>query len=170
MPLKLSEATVPVFDLILSHMSETLTKAEHYAATHRYEPEALLNDRLFPDMWPLSRQVQQFTAFIIRGMARILDLPVPTLDDSKISFPALHDRIAEVIAFLDGLDPAAIDAADQNEVTFPVGHGHGHKTLPAWQYLQHVMLPNIHFHTTTAYNILRTNGVPLKKDDFTGAV
>lgn len=170
MPLSLSEATVPVFDLILAHMSETLTKAEHYATHHRYDPDVLLYDRLFPDMWPLYKQVQQFTAFIIRGMARIVDLPVPTLDDSKISFAGLHDRIAEVIAYLDGIDRARIDAADQRQVTFPVGHGHGHKTLPAWQYLQLVMLPNIHFHTATAYNILRTNGVPLKKDDFTGAV
>lgn len=170
MPLSLSQATLPVFELILSHLSETLTKGQHFVEHHRYDPQAILGDRLFPDMWPLSKQVQQATAFIVRGMARLLDLPVPTFDDSDTSFQALHDRMADATKFLEGLDPAAIDAADARAVTFPVGHGHGHKTLPAWEYLQHVMLPNIHFHVTTAYNILRTNGVPLKKDDFTGAI
>lgn len=170
MPLSLSNATLPHFEMILTHMSETLTKGEHHAKTHRYDPAILLNARLFPDMWPLSKQVQQLTSFIMRGMSRILDLPVPEDVDCQISFRSLHDRIAETVAFLKGLDPALIDASDERKVTFPVGHGHGHRTLPAWEYLQNVMLPNIHFHATTAYNILRANGVPLKKDDFTGAV
>jgi hypothetical protein len=166
MALSLSEATLPTYRRILTALGEMITKAEAHAAAHHYDPSVLLTERLFPDMWPFARQVQQVTALMVRGTSRLAGIAIPSFDDSRIGFDDLRSRIAETAAFLDDVDIAAVDAGEKRDITFPAGGEQ--KTMSGLQYLQTFTLPNVWFHATTAYNILRHNGVPLKKADFTG--
>lgn len=160
----LYDVSVPVYAGLLRTLSATLTKAENHARTSGYEPDVLLTMRLYPDMWHLHRQVQQVTSLMVRGVCRHAALPIPTLDDPAVSFDALRMRIDETIAFLEGIDRNAVDAGDEREITFPAGGSQ--RTLTGRDYFLTFTLPNVYFHLTTAYNILRTNGVPLKKADF----
>ncbi|MCC6734762.1 MAG: DUF1993 domain-containing protein [Bauldia sp.] len=168
MPLTLSQLTLPTYRRILASLGEMLAKAEAHAAAHHYDPNVLLTERLFPDMWPFAKQVQQATALMVRGTCRLAGVAIPSFDDSRIGFDDLRSRIAETAAFLDGVDPAALDAGETREITFPAGGEQ--KTMSGLQYLQTFTLPNVWFHATTVYNILRHNGVPLKKSDFTGPI
>ncbi len=168
MALSLSEATLPTYRRILTALGEMITKAEAHAAAHHYDPAVLLTERLFPDMWPFAKQVQQATALMVRGTCRLAGIAIPSFDDSRIGFDDLRSRIDETTAFFDDVDTAAIDAGETRMITFPAGGEQ--KTMSGLQYLQTFTLPNVWFHATTAYNILRHNGVPLKKSDFTGPV
>jgi hypothetical protein len=168
MALTLSQLTLPTYRRILASLGEMLARAEAHAAASHYDPSVLLTERLFPDMWPFAKQVQQATALMVRGTCRLAGEAIPSFDDSRIGFDDLRSRISETAAFLDGVDTAALDAGEAREITFPTGGGQ--KTMPGLQYLQTFTLPNVWFHATTAYNILRHNGVPLKKSDFTGPI
>jgi hypothetical protein len=117
-------------------------------------------------MWPLRRQVQAATNHAFRGTARLAGLPIPNITEASASFDDLKGRIAETIAFVKGADPAAVDAGDDRQITFPVGNEQ--RTMIGRQYFLTFTLPNFYFHLTTAYNILRHNGAPLVKNDFTG--
>lgn len=164
MSLSLYSATVPVYTSLLRTLSATLTKAEAHARSSGYEPETLLTLRLYPDMWALHKQVQQAAGLITRGMCRLAALPIPTQEDPPLSFDGLRTRIAETITFLEGLDQKAIDEGSEREITYPAGGEQ--RTMSGRAYFLTFTLPNVYFHTTTAYNILRHNGVPLKKADF----
>jgi hypothetical protein len=168
MALSLSDATLPTYRRILTALSEMIATAEAHAAAHHYDPSVLLTGRLFPDMWPFAKQVQQATALMVRGTCRLAAVPIPSFDDSRIGFDDLRARIAETAAFLDGVDTRALDEGETRAITFPAGGEQ--KTMPGLQYLQTFTFPNVWFHATTAYNILRHNGVPLKKADFTGPI
>lgn len=168
MSLTVSALTLPTYRRILTSFSGMIARAEAHAAAHHYDAAVLLAQRLFPDMWPFAKQVQQATALMVRGTCRLAGIAIPSFDDSRIGFDDLRSRIAETAAFLDGVDTAALDAGAGREITFPAGGEQ--KTMPGLQYLQAFTLPNVWFHATTAYNILRHNGVPLKKSDFTGPI
>lgn len=162
----MSETAVPLFLNLLSSLSGMLDKAVAHAEAGKYAPETLLDDRLFPDMWPLSRQIQQVTSLATRGAARLAGIPIPTFDDTLTSYADLKARIEEAAAFVRSIDTALIDAGEDREISFPAGGGQ--RTMSGWQYFQTFTVPNAYFHATTAYNILRTNGVPLTKQDFIG--
>jgi hypothetical protein len=117
-------------------------------------------------MWPLARQVQAVASHARRGTARLAGLPIPTVSEVSASFDDLKGQIAETLTFLKSVDPAAVDAGEGREINFPIGDGK--LTMKGTDYLQTFTLPNFYFHLTTAYNILRGNGVPLKKQDFLG--
>jgi hypothetical protein len=168
MPLSLYQASVPVYVKLLNALSAILDKAAAHAKEAKYEPAALLTAYLFPDMWPLAKQVQMAASFARRGTARLAGLPIPTVNESSASFDDLKAQIAETVAFLQSIDPAAIDAGETRQISFPIGESQ--LTMKGTEFLQNFTLPNFYFHLTTAYDILRHNGVPLTKQDFLGGI
>ena len=155
MSLSIYEASVPAYVKLLGALTGQLDKAAAYAKAGGFEEAALLDARLFPDMWPLKRQVQAATNHAFRGTARLAGLPIPQITEAAGSFADLHSRIDETVAFITGVDRAAGD--DQ-------------RTMTGQAYFVGFTLPNFYFHLATAYDILRHNGVPMSKIDFTGPI
>ena len=168
MALSIYDVTVPVYVKLLGGLKIQLDKAAAYAKTGGFEEAALLDARLFPDMWPLKRQIQAATNHAFRGTARLAGLPIPQITEAASSFADLHGRIDETIAFITGVDRAAVEAGETREITFPMGGEQA--TMTGLRYFQNFTLPNFYFHLTTAYNLLRHNGVPVEKTDFTGPI
>ena len=160
-------ASIPVFKQMLGGLHEVLSKAEAHAADKKIDPNALLQARLFPDMFPLLRQVQVTTDFAKSVSARLAGVDVPKLDDSEQSFADLQARIATVLAFIDGLDAALFDAAATREIVSQAGTLK-EKRFTGQSYLFNYGLPHFFFHATTAYAILRHNGVEVGKKDYIG--
>jgi hypothetical protein len=168
MPLSIYDASVPIYVKLLGGLKSQLDKAAAYARSGGFEEAALLDARLYPDMWPLKRQVQAVTNHAFRGTARLAGLPIPQITEAAGSFDDLQRRIDETLAFIKGVDRAAVEAGETREITFPMQDEQ--RTMPGRQYFLTFTLPNFYFHLTTAYNILRHNGVPLHKTDFTGPI
>lgn len=166
MSLSIYEISVPVYVKLLGGLKVQLDKAAAYAKAGGFEEAALLDARLFPDMWPLKRQVQAATNHAFRGTARLAGVPIPQITEAAGSFADLHGRIDETIAFIKGADRAAIEAGAVREITFPMGDEQ--RTMTGQAYFVGFTLPNFYFHLTTAYDILRHNGAPVMKTDFTG--
>jgi hypothetical protein len=141
-----------------------LEKAGAHAKTHNIDEAVLMNWRLFPDMFTMARQVQIATDIAGRGMARLAGAALPSNPDTETSFEALRARVLKTQAFIKDLDRAAIDADPTGEVSFPVGPET--MTMKRQDYLLTFILPNVYFHVTTAYAILRACGAPLGKADF----
>lgn len=161
-------ASVPVFLQLLGGLSQVLTKADAHVTAKKIDPNALLQARLYPDMFPLLRQVQVATDFSKSVSARLAGVEVPKLDDNEQTFADLQARIATVLAFLNSLDSALFDqAATRNIVTQAGTPKEKHFTGEA--YLLTYGLPHFFFHATAAYAILRHNGVEVGKKDFIGA-
>lgn len=149
-------------------MSGVLTKAAEHAAARKIDPPALLQARLFPDMFPLLRQVQIATDFARSVAARLAGVEVPSAPDTEQSFDELQQRIASTLAFLDSLDPAAFDGSDTREIVLRPGTPK-ERTLSGQAYLLSYGLPQFFFHVTTAYALLRHGGVEIGKRDYMGA-
>lgn len=163
------QASIPAFLQILNSLSAILTKAEAYAEAKKIAPEILLGARLFPDMLPLSRQIQLVSDFATKTCARLTGSEVPSIPDTETTFAELKQRLANTIDYLKGLKPAQFDGAETREVSFPAGPNNT-MTLQGQQYLSHFALPNFYFHAATAHGILRKSGVEIGKRDFLGAV
>ena len=169
MPQSMSQASVPVFEINLNALSNVLGKAEAFAAAKKIDAAVLLNARLFPDMFTLTRQVQVATDGAKRGCARLAGVEAPVYEDNETTIAQLRERIAKTVAFLKTLDRKAIDASAEKEIVFPLGpEKKGH--MKGDDYLNHFVLPNFYFHYTAAYAILRHNGVDVGKLDFLGAI
>jgi hypothetical protein len=168
MSLSIYDATVPVFRQLLGSLSAVLGKAEAHAQEKKIEPAALLQARLYPDMFPLTRQVQVAADFAKGACARLAGVEVPRYDDTEQSFAELQQRIAKTIAFIEGLPRDAIEAGDAREVTTGTGANVRH-FADGKTYLLHYAQPHFYFHATTAYAILRHNGVEIGKKDFIGS-
>ncbi|CAH0263068.1 hypothetical protein SRABI118_03275 [Massilia sp. Bi118] len=168
MSLSMYTASVPVFRQILGSLSAILDKAESHADLKKIEPDALLKARLFPDMFPLLRQVQVAADFAKGTVARLGGVEVPRYEDSETDFAGLRERIAKTLAFIDSVPREAIEDGEKREIT--VGSGDKQRQFSNGQtYLFHYSLPNFYFHATTAYDILRNNGVEIGKRDFVGS-
>jgi uncharacterized protein len=168
MPVSLSQASIPVFEIGLNALAAVLDKAAAHAAAKKIDPAALLTMRLFPDMFALTRQVQVACDQAKNGAARLAGVEPPKYEDNETTFDQLKERIAKTVAFLKSLDPKAIDAAADREITFPLGGGQGH--MQGDDYLNHFVLPNFYFHRTTAFGILRHCGVEIGKRDYLGEI
>ena len=161
-------ASIPVFQQILGGLSKVLAKAQTHVVDKKIDPNALLQARLYPDMFPLLRQVQVATDFAKSVSARLAGVDVPKLDDNEQTFADLQTRIATVLTFLTSLEPALFtDAAARTIVTQAGTPKEKHFNGEA--YLLTYGLPHFFFHTTTAYAILRHNGVEVGKKDYIGA-
>ena len=166
MSLSMHAASVPVFRQMLAALAGVLAKAETHASERKIDPVALLQARLFPDMFPLARQVQIATDMAKGGAARLAGVEIPSFPDTESSFPELQERLTRTIAFLKSIKPAQLEGSEQREVNLQMRMGA--VTFTGQYYLLSWVMPNVYFHVTTAYNILRHNGVELGKWDFLG--
>jgi hypothetical protein len=161
------QASVPVFLQMLTALSAILDKAADHARTSRTDPAELIQARLAPDMFPLARQVQIATDHAKGAAARLSGREVPKYEDTEASFEELKARIAKTLDFISSVEVGEIDGSEEKEITLTVGGQP--RTFSGHRYLLHFALPNFFFHVTTAYDILRQNGVPIGKRDFMGA-
>ena len=168
MPSPMFDHAVPVFKQMLTALKAVLAQAQTHATGKSIEPEALLQARLFPDMFPLLKQVQ-IAADFARGIsARLAGVDVPVFDGKEASFADLDLLLTQTLAFLDGLNPAQFDASETREIVLRPGTPK-EKTLSGQAYLANYGTPQFFFHLTTAYAILRHNGLAFGKRDFMGA-
>jgi hypothetical protein len=158
--------TIPVFVRLLGNLSAILDKTAKHCADAKIDPAVLTSARLFPDMFPLSRQVQLASDFAKGAAARLGGLDVPKYDDTESTIDELKARIAKTVAFIESVGEDKLVGADARTVTIPMRGEQ--KSFGGLVYLNNIVMPNFYFHLTTAYNILRHNGVPLGKADFTG--
>ena len=158
---------VPPMDRTLGALSVIMAKAEAHCAAHNIKPEALLTFRLFPDMFPFTRQVQLTCDFGARAAARLAGAEPQGFPDTETSFAELQARIAAARAYMASFPASAYDGAAARDVTIKM-RGQD-VTMKGQAYLCSYSLPQFHFHATTAYNILRHNGVALGKADYMGA-
>jgi hypothetical protein len=161
------DSAPPAFLQTLGALSDILRKAEGYATARKIAPDTLLAARLYPDMLPLTRQIQIACDFAVKTCARLTGSEVPSTPDTEKTFDELQQRIAQAMDFVKNAAPGKFEGAESREITFPAGPDKT-MTLKGQQYLSHFALPNFYFHATTAYDILRHNGVELGKRDFLG--
>ena len=166
MTFSIYQASVPVYIRRLEALSAILDKAAAYASQRKIDPAALIQARLYPDMLPLGRQVQIACSHAARGAARLSGAEPASVEDKETSFDDLKARIAKTLAFLKDVDAKKMEGMEDREITYPVGDRK--MTLKAGEYLLHFSMPNFYFHLTTAYDILRNNGLEIGKADFMG--
>jgi hypothetical protein len=167
MSLSMFDASVPVFRQMLGSLSAILEQAESHATARKIQPSVLLQARLYPDMFPLVRQVQIAADFAKGACARLAGAEVPRYEDTEQTFAELKERIEKTLAFIDGLPREAIASSEDRDISITMaGNTREFKGQP---YLLHYALPNFYFHTTTAYAILRHNGIEIGKRDFIGS-
>ena len=168
MPLSIHQASVPVFARVLGNLSAILDKGLADAEARKIDPAVFLNARLAPDMHPLTRQVQIASDAAKGCAARLAGVEPPSFPDVEASFPELKERIAKTLAFVQGVAADKIDGSEDRKIVlnFPGGQF----TFSGQDYLLNFVLPNLFFHASAAYAILRHNGVPIGKRDFLGGV
>jgi hypothetical protein len=160
-------ASVPLFNQMLGSLSVVLKKAEVHATEKKIDPQALLQARLFPDMFPLTRQIQIAADFAKGVTARLAGTDVPTYDDSEQSFPELQERLSKTLSFIGGFKPDQFEGSEEREIILRPGTPKEQK-LRGHVYLLHYGMPQFFFHATTSYAILRHNGVEIGKRDYMG--
>jgi hypothetical protein len=159
-------SSVPIFQHYLKSLSNILKKGSDYAAEKKLDDKVLTGARLFPDMFPLTRQVQ-IACDMAKGCgARLAGVDPPKYEDAETTFAELQARIDKTIKFLGTLDAAAIDGSARKEIK--LHSGPRELQFVGDHYLRNWALPNMFFHITTAYNILRHNGVAVGKPDYLG--
>jgi uncharacterized protein len=161
------DAAVPAFLQILGSLTGLITKAEAHCKAKNIQPEVLLGARLYPDMLPLSRQVQLACDFAGKACARLTGSEVPSTPDTEKTFDELRQRLSKTIDYVKTFKPTQFDGADARDVTFPIGADKS-LTLKGQQFLSAFAFPNFYFHAATAHGILRHNGVEVGKRDFLG--
>jgi len=169
MSFTLSQTLLSSAEIGLSALSAVLDKAAAFAAAKKIDESVLLNYRLAPDMFALTRQVQIACDMAKNGAARLAGMEPPKFEDTETSIEQLKARIGKTLAFLKTVDASSIDGAGDREISFPLGPTNkGH--MKGVDFLNHFVLPNFYFHLTAAYALLRHCGVELGKRDFLGAI
>ena len=168
MQISMYRASVPVFARNLRNLAATLRKAEAHAAERKIDPTVLLNYRLAPDMFPLTRQVQIATDMAKGCISRLAGVEIPVYEDKEASFGELVARLEKCIAYVEGFKPEQIDGSEERTVVLK--RPSGDLSLPGLRYLLEYTQPNVYFHCTMAYAILRHCGVAFGKKDFIGPV
>lgn len=166
MTLSMYEASAPCFARMLRNLSAVLAKAEAQAAERKFDPAVLLGSRLYPDMFPLLRQVQIACDNAKGPVARLAGMEPPRHDDSELAFADLQARIAKTLVFIASVPREQIDGSEERPIVLKIGQKELHYT--GLHYLLSFALPNFYFHVTTAYDILRHNGIALGKGDYLG--
>jgi len=161
------DAAGPAYLQILGSLTGILTKAEAHCAAKNIAPEVLLGARLYPDMLPLSKQIQLVCDFAAKGCARLTGSEVPSAPDTEKTFEELKARLARTMDYVRTYKPAQFEGADSRDVTFPAGPERS-ITMKGQQFLSGFSFPNFYFHAATAHGILRHNGVEIGKRDFLG--
>jgi hypothetical protein len=168
MAISMYQISSPVFARVLRNLSAILDKAAAHAEAKKIDPSVFINARLAPDMLPFARQIQIATDGVKGCVARLAGIDIPSYADTETTFPELQARIAKTLDFVIGVSAAQIDGSEDRTVTLTLrGSEMQFLGLP---YLLDFVLPNFYFHVTTAYAILRHNGVEIGKSDFLGSV
>jgi len=160
------QASIPVFVRMLDNLSGILDKAAAHAEARKIDPAIFVNARLAPDMFPLSRQVQIATDMVKGCAARLAGIEVPSYEDNETTFSELQARIAKTKAFIESVSASQVDGSEERKITLKFGSKE--LSFLGQAYLLDFVLPNVHFHLTTTYAILRHNGVEIGKKDYTG--
>jgi hypothetical protein len=168
MSLSMYQVSVPVFLRALTNLRAVLQKGEAFAVEKGFEPSVLLHSRLIADMFPLTKQVQIATDMAVRGTSRLAGAEPPSFPDTETDFAGLYARIDRALDVVRGFDAARLDGSEGRAIDVP-RRGRDPLRLDGQSYLLHYLLPNLFFHCTTTYAILREAGVALGKDDFLGA-
>jgi hypothetical protein len=166
MKLSMYQASVTAFTRQLNNLVAILDKAAAHADAKKIDPKVLINSRLFPDMFSLLRQIQIATDTARGGAARLAGVEVPAQEDNETTFPELVARIRKTVSYLETLKAEQFEGSEDRTVTWQTRSST--KTMQGLPYLQNHLLPNLYFHITTAYDILRHSGVELGKQDFLG--
>lgn len=161
------DATVSAYLPTLNALSGLLTKAAAHCEAKKIQPEVLLGARLYPDMLPLSRQIQLVCDFAAKGSARLSHSEVPSTPDTEKTFAELQQRVANTIAYLKTFKPEQFDGGDTKNVTFPAGPNNT-MTLTGQDFVNRFSFPQFYFHAAIAHGILRHSGVEIGKRDFLG--
>jgi uncharacterized protein len=167
MTISMYKASAPIFVQFLTSLSAVLDKAAAHAEAKKIDPAVLLNARLYPDMFPLVRQVREATSHAANACGRLAGAELLTFANTEASIPELQERITKTIDFIKGLKPTQIDGTEDKEITIKFPSGNERK-FTGQVLLLNFSLPNFYFHYTTAYDILRNCGVELAKRDFIG--
>jgi uncharacterized protein len=167
MEISMYQASIPPVVRSLRNLINILEKGSAYTEAKKIEPSVLLNARLYPDMFPLVKQVQIASDLTRRGIARLAGQEAPAIEDNETNFVELSDRLKNTIAYLETFTPEQIDGSETREIILPMGKDRS-MTFAGLPYLEYFVIPNLYFHVTTAYNILRHCGVELGKGDFLG--
>ena len=165
MAISLYAGFVPVTLQLLAGLKTVLQKGEEHATAQKWDTGVVLNQRFYPDMFTLERQVRQVCNHSL-GAARVAGVDLPTLPDQDNSFAEMQSRIDKTVDFLKGLRPNQLDGKDDSDVTVPMGGQP--RTMKAQSYLYHFAMLQVQFHATTAYDILRSVGVSIGKRDYLG--
>lgn len=160
------QASIPPCLRALTALSEVLAKGEAYCIARGIEPSVMLQSRLYPDMFPLSRQVQIAADSARRLGARLTRTVPDSIADIETSFVELQQRLATTIEGLRAVRPEQLEGTEDMAITIPIQTGQ--LQLTGLEYVQGFAIPNLYFHAVTAYDILRHNGVALEKQDFLG--
>ena len=166
MTISMYQATVPVIQRSLANLIAVLEKGAAHAEAKKIDPAVLVASRLYPDMFPLSKQVQVASDISKGGAARLAQVEPPAFEDNEATFAELIERLRKTIAFLGTLKPQQIDGSEERTVTWQTRTAT--KSMQGQPYLLNHVLPNVFFHVATAYDILRHNGVEIGKQDFLG--
>jgi uncharacterized protein len=167
MAMTMYTASVPVCIRMLGNLSTFLDKAEAFCIAKKVEPSVLLAARLAPDMLPLSKQIHIACDASKFAVSRIIGIEAPKFDDNETNIAEFKERIAATIAFLKTIKPEQLNGTEDNDVQVPIRGTP--MAFKAEAYLKHFAMANMWFHVSTAYNILRHNGVELGKMDFLGS-
>jgi hypothetical protein len=166
MAINMYQASIPAFTQMLTSLQGILKKGVAYAEARKFEPSVLINARLAPDMHPLNRQVYIVTDQAKGGAARLCGQEPPVYPDTEVTFPDLDARISKTLAYIKSFKPEQFNGAEDRDINLQFGPNK--VTFKGLPFLFHITFPNLYFHTTTAYNILRHNGVDVGKRDFIG--
>ena len=166
MTISMYSASVPILVRALDNLQSWFDKAEAFAAAKKFDPQVLLAARLAPDMLPFTKQVQIACDSAKFGVARLSGVEAPKFDDTEVSLADLRQRIAKTLEYIRSVPAQRLDGTEDKDIVVP--RRDGSLTLKGEFYLKHYVLPNVFFHVTTAYALLRHNGVEIGKPDYLG--
>jgi uncharacterized protein len=166
MTISMYQASVPPLIRSLNNLIVILGKGAAHAESRKIDPAVLINSRLFPDMFSLAKQVQIASDVARRGVARLAGVDAPKFEDNETTFAELIARLQKTTTYLETISPDQIDGSEEKPIALPMGDQT--INLEGLPYLLTFVLPNVYFHVTTTYNILRHSGVELGKLDYLG--
>ncbi len=166
MNISMYQASVPVFSRALNNLAAILEKTAAQAEAKKIDPAVLIGYRLYPDMLPLARQIHIATDGAKGGVARLAGVEPPKYEDNEASFPDLIARLRKTVAYLESIKPEQIDGSEDKTVTWKTQTTT--RSMQGMPYLLSHVTPNVYFHVTTAYDILRHCGIEIGKQDFLG--
>ena len=166
MTISMYSASVPIVTRMLGNLVHWIERAEAHAAEKKFDPAVLLGIRLAPDMLPFSRQIQIASDGAKFCVARLAGVEAPRFEDNETTLGELKARLTRTLEFVASVPAAQVDGSEDKDITIP--RRDGNTVMKGEAYLKHFALPNLFFHVTTAYALLRHNGVPLGKSDYLG--